>query len=145
MGKIELAEHVVMHCVTLFLMMPVSGTLGPRARGRQRIAVGLSQEHTVGCSRQKKIAVPSQRNTELLFEFCRDVCFSICWCCHRVVAFKCSGIARGMKSSASVKLLGRGSGVTSSCLAFELSIGRVTSASVVIEWWHLNVLASPGA
>ena len=54
-------------------------------------------------------------------------------------------IARGMKRSASVKLLGRGSGVTSSCLAFELSIGRVTSASVVIEWWHLNVLASPGA
>ena len=40
-----------------------------------------------------------------------------------------------MKSSASVKLLGRSSGVTSSCLAFELSTGRVTSASVVIEWW----------
>ena len=36
-----------------------------------------------------------------------------------------------MKRSASVKLLGRGSGVTSSCLAFELSIGRVTSASAV--------------
>ena len=46
-------------------------------------------------------------------------------------------IARGMKRSASVKLLGRGSGVTSSCLAFELSNfwHRVTSASVVIEWW----------
>ena len=50
-----------------------------------------------------------------------------------------------MKRSASVKLLGGGSGVTSSCLAFELSIGRVTSVGVVIEWWHLNVLASPGA
>ena len=49
-----------------------------------------------------------------------------------------------MKRSVSVKLLGRG-GVTSSCLAFELSIGRVTSVGVVIEWWHLNVLASPGA
>ena len=49
-------------------------------------------------------------------------------------------IARVMKSSASVKLLGWGSGVTSSCLAFELSIGRVTSPSVVIECWHLNVL-----
>ena len=48
--------------------------------------------------------------------------------------------ARVMKSSASVKLLGWGSGVTSSCLAFELSIGRVTSATVVIECWHLNVL-----
>ena len=36
---------------------------------------------------------------------------------------------------ASVKLLGRSSGVTSSCLAFELSIGRVTFAGVVIEWW----------
>ena len=35
-----------------------------------------------------------------------------------------------MKSSAPVKLLGRGSGVTSSCLAFELSTGRVTFASV---------------
>ena len=46
-----------------------------------------------------------------------------------------------MKSSASVKLLGRGSGVTSSCLAFDLSTGRVTFASVVIEsWWHFNVL-----
>ena len=46
-----------------------------------------------------------------------------------------------MKSSASVKLLGRRSGVTSSCLAFELSTGRVTFASVVIEsWWHFNVL-----
>ena len=54
-------------------------------------------------------------------------------------------VARGMKRSASVKLLGRGSGVTSSCLAFELSIGRETSVGVVIEWWHLNVLASPGA
>ena len=42
-------------------------------------------------------------------------------------------IARDMKSSASVKLLGRSIGVTSSCLAFELSTGRVTSASVVIE------------
>ena len=50
-----------------------------------------------------------------------------------------------MERSASVKLLGRGSGVTSSCLAFELSFGRVTSASVVIEGWHLNVLALPGA
>ena len=38
-----------------------------------------------------------------------------------------------MKSSASVKLLGRGSGVTPSCLAFELLIGRVTSVGVVIE------------
>ena len=37
-------------------------------------------------------------------------------------------IARGMKRSASVKLLGMGSGVTSSCLAFELSTGRVTPA-----------------
>ena len=54
-------------------------------------------------------------------------------------------IARGMKKSASVKLLGGGSGVTSSCLAFVLSIGRVTSVGVVIVWWHLNVLASPGA
>ena len=51
----------------------------------------------------------------------------------------------GMKRSASVKLLGRGSGVTSSCLAFEMSIGRVMSASVVIVWWHLNVQALPGA
>ena len=50
-----------------------------------------------------------------------------------------------MKRSASVKLLGRGSGVTSSCLAFELTIGRVTSASVVIVWWHFYVLALPGA
>ena len=41
MGKIELAEHVVMHCATLFFMMPVFGTLGPRAWGRQRIAVEL--------------------------------------------------------------------------------------------------------
>ena len=50
-----------------------------------------------------------------------------------------------MKSSASVKLLGRSSGVTSSCLAFELLVGRVTSVGVVIEWWwHLNVLALPG-
>ena len=40
-------------------------------------------------------------------------------------------IARGMKRSASVKLLGRGSGVTSSCLAFEFSIGRVMSAGAV--------------
>ena len=30
--------------------------------------------------------------------------------------------------------------MTSSCLAFELSIGRVTFAGVVIEWWHLNAL-----
>ena len=46
-----------------------------------------------------------------------------------------------MRRSASVKLLGRSSGVTSSCLALELSIGRVTSAGVVIErWWHLNAL-----
>ena len=52
-----------------------------------------------------------------------------------MVAFKCSGVARDMKSSASVKLLGRSSGVTSSCLAFVLSTGRVTSASVVIAWW----------
>ena len=49
-------------------------------------------------------------------------------------------IARGMKRSASVKLLGRSSGVTSSCLAFELSIGKVTFAGVVIECWHLNAL-----
>ena len=49
-----------------------------------------------------------------------------------------------MKRSASVKLLGRSSGVTSSCLAFELLIGRVTPVDVVIEWWHLNVLALPG-
>ena len=47
-------------------------------------------------------------------------------------------IARGMQRSASVKLLGRGSGVTSSCLTFELLTGRVTSVGVVIEWWwHL--------
>ena len=39
----------------------------------------------------------------------------------------------GHEESASVKLLGRSIGVTSSCLAFELSTGRVTSASVVIE------------
>ena len=49
-----------------------------------------------------------------------------------------------MKRSASVKLLGRGSGVTSICLAFELLAGDwlgELSASVVIEWWwHLNVL-----
>ena len=50
-----------------------------------------------------------------------------------------------MKRSASVKLLGRSSGVTSSCLAFELLIGRVTHVDVVIEWWHLNVLALLGA
>ena len=31
-------------------------------------------------------------------------------------------IARGMKRSAFVKLLGRGSGVTSSCLAFEFVV-----------------------
>ena len=30
--------------------------------------------------------------------------------------------------------------MTSSCLAFELSIGRVTFAGVVIEWWHLNAM-----
>ena len=62
-----------------------------------------------------------------------------------MVAFICFGVARGMKRSASVKLLGRGSGVTSSCLAYELPIGRVMSASVVIVWWHLYVLALPGA
>ena len=61
-----------------------------------------------------------------------------------MVAFKCSGVARDLKRSASVKLLGRSSGVTSSCLAFELLIGRVTPVDVVIEWWHLNVLALPG-
>ena len=48
------------------------------------------------------------------------------------ICFMFWNIARGMKRSASVKLLGRGSGVTS---IFELSIGCVTSASVVIEWW----------
>ena len=49
-------------------------------------------------------------------------------------------MARVMMCSTSVKLLGWGCGVTSSCLAFELSIGWVTSASAVIECWHLNVL-----
>ena len=35
--------------------------------------------------------------------------------------------------------------MTSSCLAFELSIGWVTFAGVVIEWWHLHALEySPG-
>ena len=34
--------------------------------------------------------------------------------------FERAGISRRMKRSASVKLLGRGSAVTSSCLAFEL-------------------------
>ena len=53
-------------------------------------------------------------------------------------------IARSMKRSASDKLLGTSSGVTSSCLAFALLIGRVTSVGVVIVWWHLNVLALPG-
>ena len=58
-----------------------------------------------------------------------------------VALFLFWNIARGMKGSASVKLLGRGSGVTSSCLAFELSTGRVTSANVVIVWWwHFYVL-----
>ena len=52
MGKIELAEHIVMHCATLFLMMPVFGTLGPRPGGRQRIAVELlrSTLGVFGCS-----------------------------------------------------------------------------------------------
>ena len=41
MGKIELAEHIVMHCATLFLMIPVFGTLGPRPGERQRIPIEL--------------------------------------------------------------------------------------------------------
>mmetsp|Transcript_9152 Transcript_9152/g.25564 ORF Transcript_9152/g.25564 Transcript_9152/m.25564 type:complete len:1056 (-) Transcript_9152:265-3432(-) len=41
MGKIELAEHIVMHCATRFQMMPVFGTLGPRPGERQRMAVEL--------------------------------------------------------------------------------------------------------
>ena len=57
------------------------------------------------------------------------------------MAFKCSGVARDMKRSASVKLLGRSSGVRQA--AWRL-IGRVTPVDVVIEWWHLNVLALPG-
>ena len=63
-------------------------------------------------------------------------------------------VARSMKRFAFVKLLGKGSAVTSSCLAFEFH-GRYLSArtnvwlkvclaewaSVVIEWWwHLHVL-----
>ena len=54
-------------------------------------------------------------------------------CCKRQANEMFWNIARDMKSSASVKLLGRSIGVTSSCLTFELSTGRVTSASVVIE------------
>ena len=50
----------------------------------------------------------------------------------------------GMKRSASVKLLGGGSGVTSSFLAFELSIGRVMSASVVIVWGIYMFWRCPG-
>ena len=61
----------------------------------------------------------------------------------------CWNIARRMKRSASVKLLGRGSAVTSSCMVFELrgrnlscsNRCRVEGVSVVIEWWwHFKAL-----
>ena len=61
----------------------------------------------------------------------------------------CWNIARRTKRSASVKLLGRGSAVTSSCMVFELrgrnlscsNRCRVEGVSVVIEWWwHFKAL-----
>ena len=69
--------------------------LGTKGRETPAHRRGASQEHTVGCSRQKKIAVP-RRETRSYF---------------------------------------------SSSVVMSVS----PSVGVVIEWWHLNVLASPGA
>ena len=53
MGKIELAEHVVMHCATL-LDDACVWHLGTKGMGTPAHRRGASQEHTVGCSRQMR-------------------------------------------------------------------------------------------
>ena len=66
MGKIELAEHVVMHCATL-LDDACVWHLGTKGMGTPAHRRGASQVHTVGCSRQMNIAVP-RRETRSYFE-----------------------------------------------------------------------------
>jgi hypothetical protein len=57
MGKIELAEHIVMHAASRFQMMPIFGTMGPRPNGSVRLAVELLQS-TLGVFRHLNPAVP---------------------------------------------------------------------------------------
>mmetsp|Transcript_22095 Transcript_22095/g.50520 ORF Transcript_22095/g.50520 Transcript_22095/m.50520 type:complete len:1076 (-) Transcript_22095:84-3311(-) len=57
MGKVELAEHIVMHCAHMFKMMPIFGTMGPRPRESKRMAVELLQS-TVGVFRYIRPDVP---------------------------------------------------------------------------------------
>jgi len=57
MGKVELAEHIVMHCAHVFKMMPIFGTMGPRPKESKRMAVELLQS-TVGVFRHIRPDVP---------------------------------------------------------------------------------------
>jgi class 3 adenylate cyclase len=50
LGKIELAEHIVMHCATQFQMMPIFGTMGPRPGQATRMARELLRS-TIGVKR----------------------------------------------------------------------------------------------
>jgi len=56
-GKIELAEHIVMHCATQFHMMPIFGTMGPRPGESTRMAVELLRS-TVGVFRLLDPTIP---------------------------------------------------------------------------------------
>lgn len=57
MGKIELAEHIVMYAAVRFQMLPIFGTMGPRPNGSIRLAVELLQS-TLGVFRHLNSSVP---------------------------------------------------------------------------------------
>lgn len=57
-GKVELAEHIVMHCATHFQMMPVFGTMGPRPGESTRLAVELLRS-SLGVFRHLNASMPA--------------------------------------------------------------------------------------
>jgi len=58
MGKIEIAEHIVMYTTLRFQMMPVFGTMGPRPGGSIRFAVELIRS-TMGVFRFLDLSLPA--------------------------------------------------------------------------------------
>lgn len=57
LGKIELAEHIVMHCATQFQMMPIFGTMGPRPGQAYRMALELLRS-TIAVKRHLEGNIP---------------------------------------------------------------------------------------
>jgi len=57
LGKIELAEHIVMHCATHLQMLPIFGSMGPRPGNRTRILTELLRS-TLSLLRYTNSSIP---------------------------------------------------------------------------------------